>query len=71
VHRRWRRRGVGKQMLQFAMEECRRLNCYKLMLSSNRKRRAAHRFYQSLGFQRHGYSFVVPLDPQGPAIPLT
>jgi GNAT superfamily N-acetyltransferase len=55
-------RGIGKQMMQFAMERARAARCYKLALSSNLKRDAAHAFYDSLGFRRHGYSFLVNLD---------
>jgi GNAT superfamily N-acetyltransferase len=62
VHRDWRGKGVGKQMVRFAMNRCRERGCYKLALSSNLKREAAHRFYDRLGFQRHGYSFVVELN---------
>ena len=62
VHRDWRGKGVGKQMVKFAMDRCREKGCYKLALSSNLKREAAHRFYDGLGFQRHGYSFVSVLD---------
>ena len=62
VHRDWRGKGVGKQMVQFAMDRCRERGGYKLALSSNLKREAAHRFYDGLGFQRHGYSFVVELN---------
>jgi GNAT superfamily N-acetyltransferase len=62
VHRNWRGLGVGKQMMRFAMEQCRKANCYKLSLSSNLQRTAAHQFYEALGFQRHGYSFMVPLS---------
>ena len=62
VHSRWRGQGVGRRMMRFAMERCREAGCYKLTLSSNRKRVDAHRFYESLGFQRHGYSFIVPPD---------
>jgi GNAT superfamily N-acetyltransferase len=61
VSSRWRGQGVGKQMMQFAVETCRRAGCYKLMLSSNLRRKPAHRFYEELGFQKHGYSFVVDL----------
>jgi GNAT superfamily N-acetyltransferase len=49
----------GQQMMQFAMHCCREKGCYKVVLSSNIKREAAHRFYESLGFQKHGYSFIV------------
>ena len=38
--------------------ECRAAGCYKLTLSSNIARQGAHAFYDSLGFERHGYSFL-------------
>ncbi len=53
--------GVGKQMVRFAMERCRDVRCYKLVLSSNIKREAAHRFYEGLGFKRHGFSYWVEI----------
>ena len=55
-------RGIGKAMMAFAMSECKRSGCYKMMLSSNEIRTDAHKFYESLGFVRHGYSFRVELD---------
>jgi GNAT superfamily N-acetyltransferase len=51
--------GIGRAMMEHAREECRKSGCYKLALSSNLKRGDAHRFYESLGFERHGYSFAV------------
>jgi GNAT superfamily N-acetyltransferase len=51
--------GVGRAMMEHAIGECRKAGCYKLALSSNVKRGPAHRFYESLGFDRHGYSFAV------------
>lgn len=53
--------GIGKQMMQFAMAQGRAAGCYKLSLSTNLKRKEAHAFYESLGFQKHGYSFLVEL----------
>lgn len=50
--------GIGRAMMEHARAECRRAGCYKLALSSNLKRTDAHRFYDSLGFERHGFSFV-------------
>jgi GNAT superfamily N-acetyltransferase len=50
--------GVGRAMMEHARETCRRAGCYKLALSSNLRREDAHRFYDSLGFERHGFSFV-------------
>ena len=53
--------GIGKKMMHFAMDLCRKKKCYKLILSSNKKRVKAHQFYKSLGFAMHGYSFLIPL----------
>jgi GNAT superfamily N-acetyltransferase len=53
--------GIGRAMMAHAVEECRKAGCYKLALSSNVKREGAHRFYESLGFERHGYSYAVSL----------
>jgi GNAT superfamily N-acetyltransferase len=50
--------GIGRAMMEHARAECRRAGCYKLALSSNLRRTDAHRFYDSLGFERHGFSFV-------------
>ncbi len=51
--------GIGQHMMQHAQEQARVAGCYKLVLSSNQKRERAHAFYESLGFQRHGFSFVI------------
>jgi len=55
--------GIGQQMMEFALEHCRAKGCYKLVLSSNARRTRAHAFYESLGFERHGYSFRVNFEP--------
>jgi GNAT superfamily N-acetyltransferase len=54
--------GIGAAMMRFAMERCREKGCYKLVLSSNAKRVRAHAFYESLGFERHGFSFRIDLE---------
>lgn len=54
-----RQRGVGQAMMRYAMDCCAEAGCYKLALSSHTRREKAHRFYELLGFERHGYSFMV------------
>lgn len=61
--------GIGRAMMAHAIDECRKAGCYKVALSSNVKREGAHRFYESLGFTRHGYSFATFF--QAEAIPDT
>lgn len=53
--------GIGRDMIHHAMALAREAGCYKLSLSSNQKRESAHGFYESLGFQRHGFSFSVEI----------
>ena len=52
-------RGIGKRMMEFAMCRCKEFGCYKLTLSSHLKRQKAHSFYESLGFEKHGFSFFI------------
>jgi GNAT superfamily N-acetyltransferase len=51
--------GIGRAMMEHARQRCRAAGCYKMALSSNLSRGSAHRFYDALGFERHGYSFVI------------
>lgn len=57
--------GLGTAMMKHALAIARARGCYKLALSSNVKREHAHAFYDALGFERHGYSFKVQIDPHG------
>ncbi|MCX7709152.1 MAG: GNAT family N-acetyltransferase [Clostridia bacterium] len=59
VHSEFRSQGIGKQMMEAAMERAKGEKCYKLMLSSNKKRVRAHKFYEELGFEQHGISFAI------------
>lgn len=55
----YRGQGIGSKLMQFVMEKAKEEHCYKLMLSSNKKRMRAHKFYEQLGFQQHGISFMI------------
>jgi GNAT superfamily N-acetyltransferase len=54
-------KGIGKRMMNYAIEICKDKGCYKTLLSSNLKREGAHRFYEGIGFKKHGYSFSMEL----------
>ncbi|MCL2323069.1 MAG: GNAT family N-acetyltransferase [Oscillospiraceae bacterium] len=56
-----RGQGIGKEMMNFAIGLCKEKSCYKVCLSSNLKRKDAHRFYENIGFKIHGYSFLMEL----------
>lgn len=63
VARQARGSGVGQIMLRHALDLAAAAGCYKMSLSSNLKRSDAHRFYEQLGFTRHGVSFSIPIAP--------
>lgn len=56
--------GIGQQMMAFATDLCRQKGCYKFFFSSNINRTDAHRFYENLGFEKHGYSFYIDLQQE-------
>ncbi|MBW8366004.1 MAG: GNAT family N-acetyltransferase [Rhizobium sp.] len=59
VSNNWQGKGIGKKMMLFAMQHCQARGCYKLALSSHLQRNEAHKFYESLGFEKHGFSFQI------------
>lgn len=59
VHPQAQGQGIGRRMMEHARELAREAGCYKLALSSNQKRVQAYAFYERIGFERHGVSFVV------------
>ena len=61
VHDQYRSRGIGKMMMEFAIQKCKESECYKMSLSSKLIRERAHAFYERLGFKKHGYSFLIEL----------
>jgi GNAT superfamily N-acetyltransferase len=46
-----RNKGLGAEMMRFAIERCRARGCGVVQLTSNKKRVDAHRFYRRLGFE--------------------
>ena len=54
-------KGIGKLMMEFALQYAQEKGCYKMSLSSNLRREKAHQFYESLCFQKHGFSFLIDL----------
>lgn len=51
----------GEQLMRYAIDEARAAGCYKLALTSSKRRGDAHRFYQRLGFTATHEGFRVEL----------
>ena len=46
----YRKQGLGKKVMEKAIEFARQKNCYKVILESGAWRTEAHQFYRNLGF---------------------
>lgn len=58
-----RDRGLGSQILEWAVGTARELGCGMVQLTSNASRADAHRFYERLGFEASHTGFKLALHP--------
>jgi len=49
-----RGKGAGTKIVEAAITEAKRLGCYKLIGTSRDSKPEVHRFYEKLGFKKHG-----------------
>ena len=56
-----RGQGVGGQMIDWAVGQCRARGCRMVQLTSEKSRTAAHRFYERLGWTRSHEGFKIKL----------
>ncbi len=52
-----RGRGIGRQIMEYAIDRARQAGCYRIELTSDNRRPEAHRFYSSLGFEAAATGF--------------
>ncbi|MCT2399145.1 GNAT family N-acetyltransferase [Novosphingobium mangrovi (ex Huang et al. 2023)] len=57
-----RGRGLGSQLVEWAVGECRARGCMLVQLTSHRDRADAHRFYERLGWEQSHAGFKLKLD---------
>lgn len=57
-----RGKGLGGEMIAWAVTECRARGCRMVQLMSLRDRTDAHRFYEKLGWTRSHFGFKLKLD---------
>jgi GNAT superfamily N-acetyltransferase len=54
-----RRKGIASAIVEYLVNLARESGCYKIGLSSSKKRPAAHRMYESLGFKQYGLGYRI------------
>ena len=57
----YRGKGVGRQLVQAAIEKCRRLGCCEVEVSTEKTNLKARKFYKQCGFEEIGTLFEVDL----------
>jgi GNAT superfamily N-acetyltransferase len=62
VDSRSRGAGVGDLLMEAALKVARRRGCYKLSLTSNRKRPRAHNFYENFGMTHSHKGYTIYLQ---------
>ncbi len=67
VARRARGRGVGRRLIQAAVDRCRELGCSEVEVSTERGNRRARAFYRACGFSEEGVLFERHFGCAGPA----
>ncbi|MBM7417354.1 MULTISPECIES: GNAT family N-acetyltransferase [Nocardiaceae] len=67
----WRDRGLGTEMVRWAVDLSRRNGCGMVQLTTDNSRHAAHRFYERLGFtsSHTGYRLVLGSSSSSETVP--
>ena len=57
----YRGKGVGKQLVQAAVEKCKQLGCCEVEVSTEKANLEARKFYKQCGFEERGMLFEADL----------
>jgi len=57
VDKKQHRNGLGRLLMEYAINICRESGCHKVQLMSMSKRKEAHQFYRSMGFKDNDMAF--------------
>lgn len=57
--------GLGRRLVDAAVEAARRHGCYKVVANSRFNRPSLHAYIEEIGFVRHGYEFRIDLNDEG------
>jgi GNAT superfamily N-acetyltransferase len=57
VDEKCRSKGIGKLLMEYCTQLAKEAGCYKIMLTSDKRRKRAHKFYESLDFEPSAEGF--------------
>jgi len=59
VNHKYRRKGIGKKLMEYTIARATQEGCHRIELVSDMRRKEAHRLYCSLGFEPSAYGFRI------------
>jgi N-acetylglutamate synthase-like GNAT family acetyltransferase len=59
VNHKYRRKGIGKKLMEYTIVRAKQEGCHRIELCSSKGRREAHRLYRSVGFKPEAYGFRI------------
>ena len=62
VHPRYQRQGIGRQIVDFVADRCRREGCRQIVGSIRERHESSRAFWQSMGFERQLNRYVKTVD---------
>ncbi|MFC1900489.1 GNAT family N-acetyltransferase [Chloroflexota bacterium] len=57
VDEKYRRKGIGKLMMEYCNSRAKEAGCYKVQLMSDKSRKEAHEFYNAIGYKASSEGF--------------
>ena len=57
VDKEYRRKGIGRLLMDYATARAKEAGCYKIQLISDKRRTESHKFYRNLGYKASGHGF--------------
>lgn len=57
-----RQQGIGRTLIDYCIKLAKKKGCFRIRLESGNKRKAAHKFYSSLGFDQYAKTYKLDLE---------
>lgn len=58
VSPKYRKIGLGRQLVKKTEQLAKELNCYRVYVESHYDHKEAHKFYETLGYKNYGFHFI-------------
>lgn len=59
VNHKYRRKGIGKKLMEYTIAQAKQEGCHRIELFSSKVRKEAHQLYRSVGFEPEAYGFRI------------